>query len=415
MPRRLAGLWRNEVKAQTFAGRSLENARIVEDDLFGIANGRKAVTGQYAALLDPRVMNRKREAEQAIRSTVAKNPAWEKQWGDAWDKLAAAEAARMGWAERAGAMSGLDGQLYGTAQTIVRLVAELPKPNADRLREFRDSNLENIYLALYSPAPIYPTLEIARVESGLLEMAETLGGEDPAVVAALGGKSPRERAEELVTGCTLKDVEARKKLVEGGQAAVDASKDPMIRAAAAMDEQARKWRKKSEDEVEAVERECYAKIAEAKFAVEGENTYPDATFTLRMSFGPVKGYEEDGKKIPAYTTMGGTFEKAKERAGDKQFDIPAMWAKNKDKMKLDTPYNFVCTADIIGGNSGSPVVNTKGEVIGLIFDGNIQSLGGNFAYDDNRGRAVCVDSRALVEAMRSVYGAGKVADEVMGK
>ncbi len=417
MPRRLDGLWRAEIKAQTFAGRSLENARIVEDDLFGVANGRKAVTGQYAALLDPRVMNRKREAEAALRSAVAKNPAWEKQWGDAWDKLAACEAARAGWVERAGAMGGLDGQLFGDAQTIVRLVAELPKPSAERLREYRDSNLENIYLALYSPAPVYPTLEIARVESSLLGMAETLGGEDPAVLAALAGKGPRERAEELVMGCTLKDVEARKKLVEGGQAAVDASKDPMIRAAAAMDEQARKWRKKGEDEVEAVERECYAKIAEAKFAVEGENTYPDATFTLRMSFGPIKGYEEDGKPIPAYTTMGGAFDKAKERKGDKQFVLPESWHKAKagGGLKLDTPYNFVCTADIIGGNSGSPVVNTKGEVIGLIFDGNIQSLGGNFAYDDGRGRAVCVDSRALVEAMRSIYSAGKVADELMGK
>lgn len=415
LPRSLAGMWRSEIKAQTFAGRSLENARIVEDDLFGVANGRKANTGRYSALLDPRVMNRKREAEQALRSAVEKNPAWTKQWGDAWDKLAAAEAARAGWVERASAMGGLDGALFGDAQTIVRLVAELPKPNGERLREYRDSNLENVYLALYSPAPIYQNLEIARVESSLLEMAETLGGEDPAVLAALAGKSPRERAEELVTGCTLKDPAARKKLVEGGQAAVDASTDPMIRTAAAMDEQARKWRKKSEDEVEAVERECYAKIAEAKFAVEGENTYPDATFTLRMSFGPIKGYEEDGQKIPAYTTIGGAFDKAKERAGDKQFELPASWIKNKDKMKLDTPYNFVCTADIIGGNSGSPVVNTKGEVIGLIFDGNIQSLGGSFAYDDKQGRAVCVDSRALVEAMRSVYGAGKVADELMGK
>jgi len=415
MPRRLAGLWRGEIKAQTFAGRSLENARIIEDDLFGIANGRKAVTGQYASLLDPAVMNRKREAEQRLRSAVAQNPEWSKQWGDAWDKLAAAEAARAGWVERAGAMGGIDGALFGNAQTIVRLVAELPKPSAERLREYRDSNLENVYLALYSPAPIYPTLEVARVESSLLEMAESLGGEDPAVLAALAGKSPRDRAEQLVHNSKLIDPAERKKLVEGGKAAVDASQDPLIRLAAAMDDEARRWRKKGEDEVEAVERESYAKIAAAKFAVEGENTYPDATFTLRMSFGPVRGYEEDGKKTPAYTTMGGTFERAKERAGDKQFELPAQWVKNRDKIKLDTPYNFVCTADIIGGNSGSPVVNTKGEVIGLIFDGNIHSLGGNFAYDDVRGRAVSVDSRAIVEALRSIYGAGKVADELMGK
>jgi hypothetical protein len=415
MPRRLDGLWRAEIKAQTFAGRSRENARIIEEELFGIANGRKAVTGQYSSLLDPKVMGRKREAEQRLRSAVSQNAEWNKQWGDAWDKLAAAEAARAGWIERAAALGGLDSPMFGIAQTIVRLAAELPKPSAERLREFRDSNLENIYLELYSPAPMYPALETYRLESSLLEMAETLGGEDPAVIAALAGKSPRDRAEQLVTNSKLIDPAERKKLVEGGKAAIDASTDPLIRLAAAMDDTARQWRKKAEDEVDAVERESYAKIAAAKFAVEGENTYPDATFTLRMSFGPIRGFEADGAKVPAYTTIGGLFEKAAERAGDKQFDLPAMWAKNKDRLKLSTPYNFVCTADIIGGNSGSPVVNTRGEVIGLIFDGNIDSLGWAFAYSDERGRAVAVDSRALIEAMKSVYGAETLAKELTGR
>jgi hypothetical protein len=297
----------------------------------------------------------------------------------------------------------------------VRLAEELPKPNAERLREYQESGLEPLYLELYSPAPIYEALEINRVNSGLSLLGEWLGGNDPLVSKAWAGASPQARAEALVRGSKLKDVDVRKKLVAGGSEALAHSTDPLIRFAADIDPESRAYRKRYEDDVESGQRAGYAKIAAAQFAIGGEDIYPDATFTLRLAFGTVKGYEEEGKSIAPFTTYAGLYQRSEERHGAPPFDLPSRWLERREKLNLDTPYNFVSTADIIGGNSGSPVINRAGEVVGIIFDGNIYGLILDIAYTEKQARAIAVDCRAMIEALRKVYDAGALADEITGK
>jgi hypothetical protein len=307
------------------------------------------------------------------------------------------------------------GTLFGIARDLVRLAEEKPKESSQRLREFRDSNLPSVELALFSPAPVYPELEIDNLTSGLLLMAELLGGDDPAVVQALAGLPPRLRAEQLVLGTRLADVAERRQLYEGGAAAVAASSDPLIAFARLFDAENRALRKRFENEVEAVEREAYAKIAAAQFAVHGEDVYPDATFTLRLTFGTVKGYTENGKPVAPFTDFAGLYARSAERGNQPPFELPERWIERKAELALDTPFNFVSTCDIIGGNSGSPVFNAAGEVVGLIFDGNIQSLVLDIAFEAEQARAVSVDSRAIVEALEDVYAMPGLVGELTGK
>jgi len=230
----------------------------------------------------------------------------------------------------------------------------------------------------------------------------------------LAGKSPQTRATELVNGTKLKDVAVRKRLYEGGKAAVDDANDPMIALAKSIDADARKLRKIIESDVMEVKQQAYAQIAKAKYAVEGPNNYPDATFTLRLAFGVVKGYVEDGKQIPAMTNFAGLYSRAKEHNNKYPFDLPPRWVERQSQLNLETPLNFVSTADIIGGNSGSPVINKNAEVVGIIFDGNIQSLVLDFVYTDEVARAVSVHSAGIIEALRKVYEANPLADELTG-
>jgi hypothetical protein len=419
-PMFMRNLWRREVQFATFSGRSEEFRRIAEGDFFGIQNTRKARTGILAGLQDARFLGRKADAERALRAAVEAKPEWKKEWGDAWDRIASAERGYGEFYKRysaPGVGRGGLGQLFGIARTLVRMADEMPKENAERLREFSESNRKSLELQLFSPAPIYDDLEIDNLASGLQLMAELLGGEDPAVVRALSGLSPRVRAEQLVHATKLKDVAERKRIAEGGAKTINASAsatagDPLIQLAIDLDAENRALRKRYEDTVESAEREGYAKIAAAQFAVNGEDQYPDATFTLRLSYGVVKGYEENGKQVPPFTNFAGLYERSKERKGQYPFEVPARFAAAKDKLELNTPFNFVSTCDIIGGNSGSPVVDRKGDVVGLIFDGNIQSLVLDIAYTEEQARAVAVDARAMVEAMRKVYGCGALADEI---
>lgn len=411
--------WRREVQLKTFVQRNAENARIGENDLFGTQNWRKAMTGGFGGLLDPVLMQNKASFEKELRAAVMNNPQQQAQWGDAWDNIATALQQYREFHARYAVIRGgrggaLRSDLYGIAHTLVQLADELPKPSRDRLREYRESELESVYLRLYSPAPIYEELEIDRLAGGLMLMAEILGGDDPTVVATLAGMSPRERAVQLVRGCTLKDVEKRKALAAGGAAAIAGSDDAMIKLARALDPEVRALRKRYEDTVEGTERANYAKVAAAMFARFGEDLYPDATGTLRLAFGPVKGYQEDGRAVPPFTNFAGLYQRWQERRGEEGFELPQRWVDGKGKLKLDTPCNFVCTADIIGGNSGSPVINTAGEVVGLIFDGNLQSLVWDIQFDERQGRAVAVDARAIIEALRKIYDAGALADELTG-
>jgi hypothetical protein len=412
LPDRLKGVALREVQLQGFTGRSAENHRIAKDDLHGVANGRKSMTGQLAGLLDPALFARKSEQEQQLRAFAASRGA---SGDDPWATIAAAQEINHTIADRRGAIgSAISGELAGIALTLVRLADELPKPSPDRLREYRDTALPSVYLNLYSEAPIYEISEIDRLAAGLQNMAILLGADDPLVVTALAGRSPRDRAADLIKRTKLKDTAERKRLAEGGLNAVLSSDDPLIQHARNLDAESRRLRTQFEDEVEAREREGYAKIAQYKFDMAGDTVYPDATFTLRMSFGPITGYPEEGRTVTPYTTFSGLYERFNERKGQSPFDLPKRWSDKKGKLDLKTPFNFICAADIIGGNSGSPVVNTRGEVIGLIFDGNIHSLVGNYVYDERLNRAVAVDSRAIIEALRKLYDAKDLAAEITG-
>jgi len=296
----------------------------------------------------------------------------------------------------------------------VRVAEEKSKPNGDRLREYRDSGLPSLEQELLSTAPVYKNLETATLALSLTQMQEALGPENAAVKVSLNGKSPEEAAKALIAGTKLEDVAVRKQLYEGGKAAVDASTDPLIVLMRNVDSEARAVRKRFDDEVDAVVRRDGAAIARERFAETGFTQPPDATFTLRLSYGTVKGYEENGKKIPYFTTLGGAFQHAAEHGNKPPFDLALSWPKMKSKLSLETPLNYVSTADIIGGNSGSPTVNKAGEVVGIIFDGNIQSLVLNFYYDNRQARAVQVDSRGIIEALRKIYGADALANELTG-
>jgi hypothetical protein len=413
----LQRLNRLEVALSAFSGRSAENAREAKDLLFGVQNSRKARVGGLAGLLDPELMNRKKEAEKALRDAVAKDP----KLGiitDAWDRIAAAQKVRAANIRKFTVLEGAAGfnsTLFGYARTLVRAAEEFPKPNDQRLEEYTDSDKASLELRLLAAPPIYPHFEQVKLADGLTFLCEQLGDDDPLVQKVLAGKSPTERAAELIQGTRLQDVEQRKQLYERGKSAVDSSDDALIQLARLVDPESRAVRKVMDTEVEEVRRQAYDQLAKAKFAVEGTNTYPDATFTLRLAFGTVKGYEEAGKHIPFETHFAGLYERAQEHHNRPPFDLPRRWVERKDRLDLQTPFNFVLTADIIGGNSGSPVINKEAEVVGLIFDGNIQSLVLDFMFSEKQARAVAVHSQGIIEALRKVYDAGALADEMTGQ
>src|SRR5581483_9172608 len=393
-----------------------ENARQAKEFLFGVQNSRKARIGGLQALQDPESMQKKIDAEKKFRAAIAKDDKL-KGAAEAFDKIAAAEKIRAKNIRRytlleAGA--GFISDLFGYARTLVRAAEELPKPSTERLREFRDSNLDSLKFQLFAEEAVFPDYERVKLADSLSFLESELGANDPLVQKVLAGKAPTERAYELVHGCKLADAKLREKLFNGGKQAVDAANDPMIALAKLVDAEARAVRKIMETDVEEVKRSAHAELAKARFALEGTNTYPDATFTLRLAFGPVKGYEENGKHIPFETTFEGLYERAKEHHNKPPFDLPPRWVEAKGKLNLKTPFNFVCTADIIGGNSGSPVINKNAEFVGIIFDGNIQSLSLDFAYSDKQARAVSVCSPAIIEALRKVYDANELADELTG-
>ena len=414
-PFALQRLNRLEVMLSIYSARSAENERKAKDMLFGVANSRKAYYWGLAGLQDPEVMSRKDSQEKALRAAVA-SKADLKNLAGAWDKIAEIQKVRAVNAKRFNMLEagmGFNSAVFGYARTIVRAAEELPKPNEKRLSEYGDSGQQSLKLKLYSKRPLDKDFEIAKLGDSLGWLCEQLGAKDPLVQQVLAGKSAHVRAAELILGTTLFDPEARKKLYDGGKSAVDASDDAMIKLAKLIDPEARKVRKILESQYSEPNEQSYDKIASAKFAVEGTSAYPDATFTLRLSFGTVKGYTEDGKKIPFETTFEGLYAKSKEENNRFPYDLPQSWIDKKSKLNLKTPFNFVCTADIIGGNSGSPVVNRAGEVVGLIFDGNIQSLVWDFVYTDEQARAVSVCSQAIPEALRAIYDAAPLADELV--
>jgi hypothetical protein len=415
-PLLLQRLYRLEVLYTAYSARSDENARRAREDLFSIQNSRKARVGGLEGLMDPKIMARKKAQEKSLRAAVAADPKL-KDAASAWDRIAGAVAKQKEIAKEYNLLEGgtaFNSHLFGTARTLLRAADERGKPNGERLQEFRESNLESLQFQLFSEEPIYDDFEQLRLADSLTFFAEQLGYDNPMVQQVLAGKSPQERATDLILGSKLKDVAVRKKLWEGGKAAVDAANDPLIAVVKAIDPEARKLRKVIESEVSEVKQQAYAQIGKAKYAVEGASTYPDATFTLRLAFGGVKGYTENGKPVPSLTNFAGLYERSKEHNNQPPFDLPPRWVEKKGNLDLATPFNFVSTADIIGGNSGSPVINKDAELVGIIFDGNIQSLVLDFIYTDDVARAVSVHSAGIVEALRKVYDASKLANELTG-
>jgi hypothetical protein len=408
-------LHRMEVMLSIYSGRGVEYERQAKDMLFGVANSRKAREGGLAGLQDPAMMAKKVAQEKALRDAVAKNPELKDVEG-AWKAIADLQKIRAANIKRYTMLeggTGFNSLLFGYARTVLRAADEYTKPDGERLAEFNDSDKESLERKLFSKRPIYKEFELAKLADSLSYLCETVGYKDKLVQNILAGKSPRERAAEIINGTKLWEVGERQKLYKGGKKAINGSKDPMILLAKLVDAESRKVRKVIENQIEEPKKQAYDKIAKAKFAVEGTSAYPDATFTLRLSFGTCKGYSEEGKTIPFETTYGGLYEYAKEKQNKFPFDLPQRWVDRKDKLNPKTPFNFVCTADIIGGNSGSPVVNRAGEVVGLIFDGNIQSLVWDFAFTDEQARSVSVCSQAIPEALRAVYDASPLAEEIV--
>jgi hypothetical protein len=305
------------------------------------------------------------------------------------------------------------GNLFKYARLLLRAVDERVKPNGERIPEFRESARDSLELELFSTEPVYDDYEILRLTDSLTDFACQFGADDPFVKNVLAGKSPHDRAVELVSGTKLKDVAVRKALYGKDSAALQTAHDPMIDLARLVDGPAREA-KKIHDAQDEIKKQAYSKIAKARFAIEGTGNYPDATFTLRLSYATVRGYEQDGKQIPAFTDFTGLYQRSAEHDNKPPFDLPKRWIDKKANLNLAKHFDFVSDADIIGGNSGSPVVNKENEFVGIIFDGNIQSLVLDCIYTDTQARAVSVDSAAIIEALRKVYDASALADELEG-
>jgi hypothetical protein len=408
-------LERREAMLKKYMSMGEEQTRQAQNDLNGVQNALKVYRGQLGGLKDASLMARKTKEEQALRKSIAANPERQKLYGDAWDAIAKAHKAYPSFIRERRIfeqMGGFNSTAFEFARTLVRLAAENEKPNAERLPEYTDARRASLELALYSPAPIHEDFEKLKLADSLAFMVELLGADNALVKQVLDGKSPEARANELITGTKLKDVEFRKELAKGGKAAIEASNDPMIVVARLIDPKAREVRKRYESELTGVERANYSKIARALFETEGTKLYPDATFTLRLSYGAVEGYMENGKKVPPFTTLGGLYARSDAFKHEFPYNLPARWTEKKKDINLNTPFNFVSTNDIIGGNSGSPTINQNGELVGLIFDGNIQSLVGDFMYDASVNRAISVDSRGMLEVLKKVFNANEIAAEL---
>jgi Peptidase S46 len=399
---------------QQYSALGTEQTREAASAIFGLENARKAYEGRYQGLLDKNVMGKKETEEAGFKAKVMANPEWAKECGGAWNEIAEAEnKAASRFKQRV--YHTTDSQLANIAANIVDYVAEIKKPDGERLPGYHDAQLDSLRFRLFSPAPIYPGMEIANM-TGALELArQELGPDDPFLKTVLKGRPPKEVATELVDGTKLRDPQVRKDLIHGGEAAVAASTDPMIVLERELDPLRREAIKWEEDNVQSVIQRAGEQLGKARFAVYGKSTYPDATFTLRLSYGQVKGYPMNGTEAPYKTTYYGLYDRAYSFDLSGPFYLPSRYLENRDKLDLATPLDFVTTNDIIGGNSGSPVINREGEIVGLIFDGNIESLVGDFEYDPTTNRAVAVHTAAMTQALGKLYNAQPLLNELLGQ
>jgi len=407
-------LRRRIATAQAFAAQGPEQARLVGSTIFSLQNSYKVYVGRGEALADKAILAKKQAEEDDFRAKVAANPEWQKAYGGAWDTIARVEE-QVKPEIQSQLFRRADSRLFTLALQIVQYVAEIKKPDGERLPQFHDAGLESLKFQMLSPAPVYPATEKLFMAAALKLGQEKLGKDDAYVQAIVQGADVDQTVNALVDGSKLADPAFRKTLLDGGEAAVAASTDPMIVAARRVDPIVRETTRRLRESLVSVLTPAGEKLGKARFLVYGKNAYPDATFTLRLSYGTVDGYPYNGTVAPPLTTFYGLYDRAASFSNRPPFDLTPKQATGRDKLDLATPLDFVTTGDIIGGNSGSPVVNRNGELVGLIFDGNIESLAGDFVYEGGKNRAVAVHSAGMIEGLRKLYNAGALADELAGK
>ncbi|MBZ5619860.1 MAG: S46 family peptidase [Acidobacteriia bacterium] len=413
-PSTIKGLKHRIAVLERYSALGAEQARQAASAIFSLANSLKGNEGRYKGLLDASVMAVKRKDEGEFRAKVMASPELAAAYAGAWAAIADSEK-RAGARTKERLYRGLDSQFATLASSIVQLVAEIGRPDAERLPGYHDAQVDSLKFRMFSPAPIYPAMDVARLTGSLEQSLAELGPNDPFLKMALNGRTPKEAATALVNGTRLADPVVRRNLVAGGEAAVAASDDPMIVLARQLDPMRRELSKWFEDNVQSVEQRAGEQLGKARFAVYGKTTYPDATFTLRLSYGRVQGYAMNGTKAPYKTTFYGLYDRARSFDFDGPFYLPSRYLEGRDKLDLSTPLDFVTTNDIIGGNSGSPVINRNAEIVGLIFDGNIESLVGDYVYGGETNRAVAVHTAAMTEALRKLYNAPGLVNELLGQ
>ncbi|MGB6746263.1 MAG: S46 family peptidase [Terracidiphilus sp.] len=413
-PEYIEYLERRIAAAQEFANQSVEQARLVNSQIFYWQNDLKVYQGRHEALTDKRVMEKRQAEEDGLRAQVAANPEWQKKYGDAWETIARAE--ELAKPEiKAEIFRKTASTLFGYALGIVEYAAEVKKPDSERLPGYNEAALGSFRFQLLTPAPVHAEVEKLYIRSGLKLAADELGGSDAYVQAFTEGGDIDKTVDAMVDGTKLADPAFRKSLLDGGAAAVDASTDPMIAAARRADPILLTTYRHMRYDVEGVIAPAAEKLGRARFAVYGKNVYPDATFTLRLGYGTVEGYPNNGTMAPPFTTFYGLYDRSASFGDQPPFDLSTKEAEAVGKLDLATPLDFACSADITGGSSGSPVIDREGELVGMIFDGNIESLAGDFVYNGEKNRAVAVDAAGMIEALRKIYGAGALADELEGK
>jgi hypothetical protein len=423
-PNRLRTFKRIKDVLEAYADQSDEHARQVKKDLFSYDNALKAYRGLLEGVTGQGLLEKKKKEEAEFKKALKKHPGIFEKTRDSWDRIAAAQEAHADIHVARYLVSALVGrsEILRRAVAIVQLVAEKKKPNEERLEEYRDSALPSLELDLFSDAPIYRELEKTMIENSLNEILDVLGKDHAVAKAALGDDTPAGIAAGVSEQTALGDVKKRRKLVDKGanlgqkqwEKSAVVSMDPAMQLALRLDPIVRELKRRYEDEVESVERSEGLLLAEARFEVFGKNIPPDATFTPRIAYGTVKGYEAEGTLVSHKTTFYGLFARSAAFGGAAPFHLPPRWLKKKKNLDMAAALNFCYTADTIGGNSGSPVINRKGELMGLNFDRNFSGLGSRYYYyEEEKARAVAVHSAGILEALAGIFEAPSIVQELL--